>query len=139
MLVRGSRPDPRVRAEEDIRSRWSAPAEFGPLSEDVARYLAEHGESAEARWFAAEAYVRIGEPARAQATVLDHAATARAADAPRRFSILLLRQLSRSGPLAPRAKMIRAEVDDEGARDELKEIVASMRAEDGQPPPSIVF
>ena len=66
VLLRASTgTDARDRAEASIRARWDAPSEAPSVRRDLSVFYDRYGKAAEARWFAIEAYARIGDTASA--------------------------------------------------------------------------
>jgi hypothetical protein len=110
--------------EDAIRARWESRSDFPVVAKQAEEYLRDFGDDRDARAFAAEAFLRAEEPVRAF-----DAAFSRGSDAGARvrFARDLLSLLARrpEGPtrLESHVLVARADADEPGARDALRERV----------------
>ena len=133
LLVRsGSGGDCGAR-EAAIRARWVTAGELESVTRDVEAYVRDCGTDERGRWFAAEAWARIGKYARAFDAVLGPKAPAPTAADAHRFATLMLSLLGHPpGDLRastwyyPRFLQVRIEAGDEKALTELSEVVSSI-------------
>ena len=133
LLVRSGSGGDREAREAAIQVRWGTAVEFGSLAGEIEAYVAEHGADAEGRWFAAEAWARIGKYTRAFDAVFGPKAPAPSGADARRFATLLLPLLGHppgdfgaSTWFYPRFLQVRVEAGDPKALAELSEIVAAL-------------
>jgi hypothetical protein len=130
LLARGGGTGARERAERSIRGRWDAPAEAFAVADEVEAYVKAHGADPEARWFAAEAWTRVGRPDRAHTTLFGDASRPLDPAAPRRFAALLASVLDHAAgrpdwrtAVYPRLLQARVESGEPGAEAELQAVV----------------
>lgn len=134
LLSRAFSPETeRTHREDAIRARWGAQADFAALAKDLEAFVRDFGGDPEARWLAAEAYVRIGDPAAAFDAVFSDLRMREDRRTPRRFAGLMLERLSwmpgeeKPAPLLVRATLARIDAGDPEARTELRKRVATMQ------------
>ncbi len=130
----GTRSGPeREKSEAAIRLRWESADEAPAVKNEIATYLARHGEQPDAVWFAVEAYAHLRDPADALGAVLDRPSIRDAAGTPRRLARVLSDSLSdeRGRPGTPsllsvRLLLARLDADDADARREWDAIVPNL-------------
>jgi hypothetical protein len=122
--------------ERAIRAHWEVPDEAAAVESELAEWQTSYGADPAARWFAAEAWIRLGRLGKALEAVWPAGTGTPEADDPeasRRFALLALGILGSPpgepttlGPLAGRTLQARIESGDPAAAAELKEAVRGM-------------